>query len=164
GRVFATSDGDVVRLWETATGQEVFRRGRHGALPGAPPQAALTSVAFLPGGRRLATGLGDGTALVWDLAADAAAAGGLPALGAERGGGRGGRRGTADPVGGPGRRGRPPGVPRGPRPGGGAGAGRRLPEGTDAARAGGRAAARGPAARRPGRRRVRGPRGGSEGA
>jgi RNA polymerase sigma factor (sigma-70 family) len=73
GRVLATSDGDAVRVWETATGKEVFRRERHGALPGVPAQAAVASVAFLPGGRRLATGLGDGTVLVWDLAPEAAA-------------------------------------------------------------------------------------------
>jgi WD40 repeat protein len=83
GRVLATSDGDTVRLWELATGQEVFRQGRHGDLPGAPPQAAVTSLAFLAGGGRLATGLEDGTTLVWDVAPAAAAARGLEGLWAD---------------------------------------------------------------------------------
>src|SRR5262249_53767735 len=86
GRVLAASDGDVVRLWETATGKELFRQGRHGDLPGVPAQAAVTSVAFLSGGRpgdRLATGRGDGTVLVWDLAAGAAAARDLSTLWAD---------------------------------------------------------------------------------
>jgi WD40 repeat protein len=83
GRLLASSDGNVVRLWELASGKEVFRRGRHGELPGVPAQAAVASLAFLAGGRRLATGLWDGTVLVWDLAPDAAAAGGLEGLWAD---------------------------------------------------------------------------------
>jgi hypothetical protein len=66
-----------------ATGKEIFHRPRHGGLPGAPAQAAVTSVALLPDGRRLATGLGDGTVLVWDLAPQAAAAKELQALWAD---------------------------------------------------------------------------------
>jgi RNA polymerase sigma factor (sigma-70 family) len=83
GRVLAASEGNVVRLWEIGTGKEVFRRERHGELPGVPAQAAVTSVAFLPDGRRLATGLGDGTVLVWDLAAGAAAGREPPVLWAD---------------------------------------------------------------------------------
>jgi RNA polymerase sigma factor (sigma-70 family) len=83
GRVLATSDGDVVRLWEMATGQELFRQMRHGGLPGAPAQAAVRSIALLPGGRALATGLADGTVLVWDLAPEAAAAKPLQTLWAD---------------------------------------------------------------------------------
>jgi RNA polymerase sigma factor (sigma-70 family) len=74
GRVLATSDGDVVRLWEIASGREIYRRERHGRLTGVPAQAAVTSLALLPGDRALATGLADGTVLVWDLAADSAPA------------------------------------------------------------------------------------------
>jgi hypothetical protein len=67
GRVLATADDDIVRLWEVATGKEIFTRRSHEALPGAPAQAEVTSVALLPGGRGLATGLMDGTILVWDI-------------------------------------------------------------------------------------------------
>jgi RNA polymerase sigma factor (sigma-70 family) len=68
GRVLATADQQVVRLWEVITGKEIFSRPRHKGLPGAPAQAAVTSVALFPGGRVLATGLEDGTILEWDLA------------------------------------------------------------------------------------------------
>src|SRR5260370_4669681 len=67
GRILATSDRNDVRLWETATGKEILRRSRHGALPGAPAQATVWSIAFMSGDRALATGLGDGTILIWDL-------------------------------------------------------------------------------------------------
>jgi RNA polymerase sigma factor (sigma-70 family) len=70
GRVLATADENVVRLWEVPGGKEIYSRSRHEALPGAPAQAALTSVAILPGGRALATGQMDGTILVWSLTAE----------------------------------------------------------------------------------------------
>jgi RNA polymerase sigma factor (sigma-70 family) len=71
GRLLATIDavGDGgLRVWDVATGQLLFRRAwpadavRH---PGWSPAESLT---FLPGGRTLATGMVDGTVLVWDLA------------------------------------------------------------------------------------------------
>jgi RNA polymerase sigma factor (sigma-70 family) len=70
GRVLATADPWIVRLWEVATGQVIFTQGHHEALPGAPAQAAVTSVALLPGGRGLLTGLTDGTILVWNVTPD----------------------------------------------------------------------------------------------
>jgi hypothetical protein len=70
GRVLAGTDYNLVRLWEVATGKEIYRRTRHEALAGLPAQAAFTSVAILPGNRALATGLMDGTILVWDLATE----------------------------------------------------------------------------------------------
>jgi RNA polymerase sigma factor (sigma-70 family) len=73
GRLLATADYNLVRVWDVATGKEIDRRSRHQALPGGPAQAAITSVALLPGGRRLATGLMDGTILIWELAPQAAA-------------------------------------------------------------------------------------------
>src|SRR5262249_24697969 len=60
-----------------------FRQSRHGDLPGAPAQAAVTSLAFLSGGRRLATGLMDGTVLVWGVGPEGSAAKELPALWAD---------------------------------------------------------------------------------
>jgi WD40 repeat protein len=74
GRILATADENVVRLWEVPSGKEIHRRSRHAALAGAPSQAALTSVAILPGNRALATGMMDGTILVWGLAAEPATA------------------------------------------------------------------------------------------
>jgi WD40 repeat protein len=49
-----------VILWETASGKEV-RRLDH--LPGR-----VSALAFAPGGKRLATGMQDGSVLVWELA------------------------------------------------------------------------------------------------
>ncbi len=66
GRALATADEDGFRLWDVVTGKELFRR----ALPeksGAAGYSFATSLAFLPGGDRLATGLIDGTILIWDL-------------------------------------------------------------------------------------------------
>jgi WD40 repeat protein len=82
-RILVTSDGDVISLWEMATGKELFRQQRHGALPAAPPQAKVGSIAFLPGGRTMATGLQDGTILVWDLTREAATAQDLDSLWAD---------------------------------------------------------------------------------
>jgi hypothetical protein len=69
-RILAGADYNLVRLWEVATGKEIYRRSRHEALAGLPAQAAFTSVTILPGNRALATGLMDGTILVWDLATE----------------------------------------------------------------------------------------------
>jgi WD40 repeat protein len=74
GRLLATSDGDAVRLWEVGTGKEIYRRQRHAALAGVPAQATVTAVSLLPGDRALATGLRDGTILVWELIPQTAAA------------------------------------------------------------------------------------------
>jgi WD40 repeat protein len=67
GRVLATADSWIVRQWEVATGKEIFTQRSHEALPGAPEQAGVTSLALLPGGRGLLTGLRDGTILVWNI-------------------------------------------------------------------------------------------------
>jgi RNA polymerase sigma factor (sigma-70 family) len=67
GRLLATAGYGIVRLWEVITGKEISTWRRHEALPGAPPQAGVSSLALLPGGRGLATGLADGTILVWDI-------------------------------------------------------------------------------------------------
>jgi WD40 repeat protein len=74
GRVLATSDHQAVRLWELATGKEILTRARHGGLPGAPAQAYITALAFFPDSRAIATGMMDGTILVWDLPPRAATA------------------------------------------------------------------------------------------
>src|SRR5262249_4681366 len=55
----ATGGGDrTIKLWDTATGQDVFTLRGH--------SAAVNSVAFSPDGRRIVSG-GYGNAKVWDL-------------------------------------------------------------------------------------------------
>lgn len=66
GRTLATANRDSFRLWNVATGKELFRR----ALPQEHRYygySFATSLAFFPDCHRLATGLLDGTALIWDL-------------------------------------------------------------------------------------------------
>jgi RNA polymerase sigma factor (sigma-70 family) len=61
GRMVAWGSWQVAQVWEVATGQERLSFNAH--------RGEVMSVAFLPDGRRLATGSPDTTALVWDLAA-----------------------------------------------------------------------------------------------
>jgi WD40 repeat protein len=68
GRVLATADPETLRLWDVATGRQLFRRAWPEGLVRGPLRTPISSLAFLPGGRALATGMGDGTLLVWDLA------------------------------------------------------------------------------------------------
>jgi WD40 repeat protein len=61
GKTLASSDGEAVRLWDVATGQE---RGR---LPGSVTRQSFPSwaFAFAPDGKTLATGDDDGTIRLW---------------------------------------------------------------------------------------------------
>jgi RNA polymerase sigma factor (sigma-70 family) len=61
GRTLARMRGHTVRVWDLLTGQEL------GELKGH--QGAVTALEFAPDGKTLATGSGDTTALVWDIAA-----------------------------------------------------------------------------------------------
>jgi WD40 repeat protein len=75
GRLLAIGGYDrPVRLLEVATGKEAFRLPRSEGRAGARAYAPVYSVAFLPSGRALATGLMDGTVPVWDMAPEAATA------------------------------------------------------------------------------------------
>jgi WD40 repeat protein len=58
-RSFAVASPGEIGIFETATGQERYR------IKG--PRARVESLAFLPDGRRLASGLSDSTVLIWDL-------------------------------------------------------------------------------------------------
>jgi WD40 repeat protein len=71
GRLLATIDavGDGgLRIWDVATGQQLFRRAWPDDAVHHPGWSPADSLAFYPDGRRLATGMCDGTVLVWDLA------------------------------------------------------------------------------------------------
>ncbi|RCV48677.1 WD40 repeat domain-containing serine/threonine protein kinase [Marinitenerispora sediminis] len=60
GTVLATAGDDAaVRLWDTATGEEITALGGHGS--------PVNAVAFSPGGTRLATGGDDGVPRLWDV-------------------------------------------------------------------------------------------------
>jgi hypothetical protein len=60
-RLLATSDGDVIHLWETITGKEVQTfRGHRGDIE---------SLTFSANGRRLASASWDSTVLLWGLTA-----------------------------------------------------------------------------------------------
>jgi WD40 repeat protein len=60
-RYFAavTSPGDLVQLWDVATGKELHARGGH--------RGRVTSLAFLPDGKSLVAASLDGTIRQWDL-------------------------------------------------------------------------------------------------
>jgi hypothetical protein len=55
----ASPEPDSIRLWDVVTGEEVRR------LPGRG--SAVTSLAFAPGGSRLASGLRNSTVLLWEV-------------------------------------------------------------------------------------------------
>jgi hypothetical protein len=61
GRLLASADGQIVHLWEVATGKELRTFTGH--------RGEIRSLAFSQDGRRLASGSNDSTVLVWDLVA-----------------------------------------------------------------------------------------------
>jgi WD40 repeat protein len=61
GKLLATGERGVVRLWEAATGGAICRREGH--------RGEVTAVVFTPDGRRLISASRDRTLLVWDVAA-----------------------------------------------------------------------------------------------
>jgi WD40 repeat protein len=69
GRMLATAHKDAIRIWKLSTGKELFSIKRPGDLHAYGEWSFVTSLAFLPDGKALATGMMDSTVLVWDLSA-----------------------------------------------------------------------------------------------
>jgi hypothetical protein len=69
GRMLATAHKDAIRIWQVATGKELFCIKRPGDFHAFGEFAFVLSLAFLPDGKALATGMMDSTVLVWDLSA-----------------------------------------------------------------------------------------------
>lgn len=68
GRALATANRDRFCLWDAATGRELFHCDLPEQYRGSLSLISFaTSLAFLPSGDRLATGLMDSTTLIWDL-------------------------------------------------------------------------------------------------
>jgi WD40 repeat protein len=59
GRLLATAGIDAMRVWDLSSGQERIRRVGHGDR--------VRSLAFAPDGSTLASGLMDGSVLLWDV-------------------------------------------------------------------------------------------------
>jgi hypothetical protein len=67
GRYLATAGVKHVALWELASGRAVLRRDRPAPLRGLYGPSFCSSLAFAPDGSSVATGLPDGTVLIWGL-------------------------------------------------------------------------------------------------
>jgi RNA polymerase sigma factor (sigma-70 family) len=67
GKTLATVHDDALRLWEVATGKELFKVKRPESYH-CVQDTLITCIDFMPNGKALVTGMGDGTVLVWDLA------------------------------------------------------------------------------------------------
>jgi WD40 repeat protein len=68
GRLLLTAGPEDLRLWELVTGAEVWHGVRPERFTRPVTTCFATCLAIAPDGRSAATGLEDGTVLVWDLA------------------------------------------------------------------------------------------------
>jgi WD40 repeat protein len=71
GQVLATADRTAIRFWDVATGKEIMKRPWPESYGDLDVWWPATSLHFLPNGKRLITGMRDGTLLVWDVPAEA---------------------------------------------------------------------------------------------
>jgi RNA polymerase sigma factor (sigma-70 family) len=68
GRMVVTADPRCLRLWDALTGQQLFRRVWPEGMKPERLTTPIGSLAILPNGQAVATGMPDGTVLVWNLA------------------------------------------------------------------------------------------------
>jgi RNA polymerase sigma factor (sigma-70 family) len=66
-RFLAGADEKAIRVWSAHTGKQIFERKWPEEVAFNKSWAPIHSLAFMPNGRALATGMEDGTILVWDL-------------------------------------------------------------------------------------------------
>jgi RNA polymerase sigma factor (sigma-70 family) len=67
GRSLATVDAEGIHRWDVATGAERFRRPWPEGVSSPSGFSPAFSLAFLPDGHAVVTGMDNGTILVWDL-------------------------------------------------------------------------------------------------
>lgn len=67
GRGLAVMEEKALRIWDTITGELLYQLPWPANLKLKRPEPEITSLTLLPGGRA-ATGMRDGTVLIWDLA------------------------------------------------------------------------------------------------
>jgi WD40 repeat protein len=68
GRLLAAISREELSLWEVASGKRVYRLPAPAAYSAANGVSFSVRTAFAPDGKSIATGLKDGTILVWDIA------------------------------------------------------------------------------------------------
>jgi WD40 repeat protein len=67
GHELATAGADGLRLWDVVSGELLLRRSWPANSVRRPLLTPIHSLAFLPNGRAVVTGMNDGTLLVWDM-------------------------------------------------------------------------------------------------
>ena len=67
GRRLVTADAKGLRLWDVETGTPLLRRPWPANSVRRPSVIPIRSLAFLPNGRGMVSGMNDGTLLVWDM-------------------------------------------------------------------------------------------------
>ena len=67
GRRLVTADAKSLRLWDVETGEQLLRRPWPANAVRHPSLTPIHSLAFLPNGCAVVTGMNDGTLLVWDM-------------------------------------------------------------------------------------------------
>jgi WD40 repeat protein len=68
GSGLATSDKKALRLWDLATGELVRKHLWQKEMIDSPKTYPAPNIAFMPDGQTVATGMRDGSVLLWDMA------------------------------------------------------------------------------------------------